>query len=445
MNQPLAFSLIIVQALICWLLLRPIEPSTRARTVWERYANPASVFGAFYAVFFLLPQVYGAFADFHIISYEDTSVPLRFEVFLQAQIWSTLFVASVLVGSTAASVRRRRGSHPHSNRGSRFNLESTFDLSGYQHLALRIYFLVGIAAYVLLAREFASINGFRSELVKTPRGQALTALGFVANYAVAVYAARLLFRRRYIQAILLILPFSLAVLATGSRGRILWPLLIALVVANGFKPGFSRAAKTVAVSLGTLALLIFDPISAVLRGEQEVDVLAGLDLSRLFEKRNFDGFANFARIVNDSQAQPDVDVLFQGARGTFMNEFFPEIFASGVGFGATIPGWFALAVGLPGMLVLGGAYGLSLGFLQHLHARAESVAARAAFLFFLSWYAAVGGNFVESLDKLVAAVVPGVVVLALATLAQRRHQYPVITHTPNPDMPSRTLTGVVTK
>lgn len=423
MSQIHALSLIVVQLVICALLMRPASTTVPGQvSVWERYASPSSVFGAFYGVFFLLPQLYGVFADFHIISYEAASVPLRFEVFYRTQIWATLFLAAVLIGSELSSPGKRHGvgSSISRRQPSSQLISSRFELSGLQHSALCVYLVIGIAAYLLLAREFASVGGFRSGLVKTARGQALTALGFVANYAVAVYAARLFFRKRYLLSVLLVLPFSIAVLATGSRGRILWPLLIAVVVANGYKPGFSQTAKVSVVSFGTAALMVFDPLSAVLRGEQDIDVLAGLDVARLFEKRNFDGFANFARILNETQTTPDMTVLLRGGRGTFMNEFFPDIFERGVGFGTTFPGWFILAVGVPGMLILGFTFGVSLGLLKYLHVRAESVAARVAFLIFLSWYTAVGGNFVESLDKLVAAVAPGVVILALTAVYQHR-------------------------
>ena len=409
--------LIVVQLVLLWRMV--IRRSvTTTPTVWDRYADPLTTFSLFYLLFFMLPQFYGWANSSFLVGYTGLAEH-REAAFVNAQVVLCAFLILVWAG---ASLVKKPNIEVTPADIERFTVEPT----RFQLVVLGALFLAGFFSYVELGQTLQEIDGFRSELVKTTRGRILTTIAFAGNFACAAFLTLFIEKKQYARALLLIGLFGSAVASTGSRGRLMWPILIGIVVAGRFRPNLN---KSVLAALGTVfvaVLVLLDQITANIFGGRERDV--DFDIGILFTKRNFDGFPNFALIFDRSRQEPELSRLATGASQDFMNEFFPEILQAGVGFGATTPGWLFLSGGLVGLLILSAGFGITLGLFGRWHARARGRWAATTYLFAMSWYTAVGGNLVESLDKMIAAMAPGFVMWLSTTK---------IFQSKNPRRPSR--------
>jgi hypothetical protein len=206
---------------------------------------------------------------------------------------------------------------------------------------------------------------------------------------------------------------------TGSRGRLLWPLAIALLLVASER-GSIRWGRTLLVGAAMfVALLGLDPLIEFLRSGDSSGFGRAFDAARLFEKRNFDGFSNLALIVGDGSIEPDIAYLGSGARDVFMNTYFPVVYAFGVGFGTSVPGWFYLVGGVPLLCVMAALYGVVLQVINRWLAGTDDPVLVYGYLFAMTWMAAVGGNFVESVDKMVVAFAPAVGLFVARAVAVR--------------------------
>ena len=75
-------------------------------------------------------------------------------------------------------------------------------------------------------------------------------------------------------------------------------------------------------------------------------------------------------------------------------------------FGSTIPGMLWIAGGMPIMIAGGIVFGISLGLINVGLRQLSDERLLWAYLFAMTWFCAIGGNFQESADKLVAAASP---------------------------------------
>lgn len=402
-----ALILMVVQALI--LIQMGLRPGNRPdQNLWSRYLAPLTIFSFFYAVYVWMPQVYGYFNDYFMLGFESRSLAVRESAFVRGQGVLVLFLlcvwgGAILTGPTAEEENEQRDLP-----------EADPPLTNNEIGLLAVLFVVGVGAYLELSSSFREIDGFRSELLQNTRGRVLTAVAFSANFAFAAFLSRLLHRKLYFVAAALSGVFAFAVLGTGSRGRILWPILIGLALFSRFEKKIPRGyAATVGIGF-PFSLVILDQLSARLRGTSDGGAVA-VDWSQLFLKRNFDSFANFSLILDSSTTQPSLGTLSTGARLSFMQEFFPALWARGVGTGVTIPGWFHYSAGVIGVFVLGGLYGASLGLIGRVHLRMTGLWASGTYLAGMSWYVAIGGNLVESLDKMVVQMAPGFLLIAASS------------------------------
>jgi len=257
-----------------------------------------------------------------------------------------------------------------------------------------------------LCVKMMSMSGFRSGMMKTTDGLIFTAIAFFGNFAFAVILSRSIVQRKYLRALATFVVFGGAVFFTGARGRLMFPLLLSLVYVFSFRNAFNW--KFVSIVFGvSLSILIFsDVVLLALKGAQE---MREVKVAELFTKRNLDGFANFSVISGYDQIPRKPSVLLIGARSTWMEHYFPDMWSQGVGSGSTIPGMFWIAGGWPGLILLGACYGAMLGAINIVLRKLTDERLFWSYLFCMVWVCALGGNFQESMDKMVVAITPGLI------------------------------------
>lgn len=378
------------------------------RTVVRRMLNPGCWLTFFYTLWFLIPQC---------VSITNANFILGINKPTAAMVLTTQghLVAFLSVVCLGLLLIRWTIDFPAAR------LPPTLEfvpLRSREKWLLGIFYLVGFVATLYLGNELMSIDGSRAQLVKTPVGLAATTASFYGLFAMAVGTGHTLFHRRFLAAAAVIAVMGWAIFYTGARGRLLWPIVLG--VAYVFcRTDRVRMRPLVGLGvLGFLVLLVFDPVLNSMRnndGNLDMDqVQKKTQLSNLFmKKRNFDGFANFAVITNDDAPPRDSGVYLEGGRRLFMTNYFPEVWAKKVGFGTTLPGMLYLGGGSRGLLWGGFLYGIFLGVLGFIFRRIRSEPLFWAYAFAMTWLAAVGGNFQESLDKMATVASPGIVWLLL--------------------------------
>jgi len=373
----------------------------------------------FYSLWFLIPQLVSMSNRNFILDYPGATQQL-----VQRSQWHLVgFISAILLGVLVVRLL-----FDNSARTGGINL--TFEkLRAADYQLLAIFYIFGVGATIYLGNQLMNSEGMRSELVKTPVGMLATILSFFGVFSMAVFIGHGLFERRYLMVFFAVVVLGGAIFFTGARGRLLWPLSLAVAYflcrTNQMKIGHILALGM----LGILVLLVFDPLLAALRSTRFSwqEVQDKVLISNLFmTKRNFDGFANFTVIVSQDSLAADPNILLRGGRSAFMNHYFPGFLEKGVGFGTTIPGMLWLAGNLKGLI--GGAfvYGAILGLLSFWMRWLKTEPMFWSYMFAMTWIAACGGNFQESLDKMIAVVLPGFVWIAILPFRHLRQEGSVV-------------------
>lgn len=92
-----------------------------------------------------------------------------------------------------------------------------------------------------------------------------------------------------------------------------------------------------------------------------------------------------------------------------MNYFFQEFYERGVGFGATLPGAAWIAFGIWGVVAIAAVYGVFLGLLDKSLCSMKSAFSLLLYLFAMPQIAAIAGNQIESVDKILATLTPAAI------------------------------------
>lgn len=373
-----------------------------ARTDFHVYRvyHPLGWFLLFYTLWFLIPQLVAMGPGHFMIGMEAESSDFRLRTMLQSQVYLITFLGAVFGGAWISSPMWPTcvGERPLRMRRK--------EMKGTDQIYIFICFIVGTLATMYLGVKMMSMSGFRSGMMKTTDGLIFTAIAFFGNFAFAVILSRSIVQRKYLRALATFVVFGGAVFFTGARGRLMFPLLLSLVYVFSFRNSFNW--KFVSIVFGvSLSILIFsDVILLALKGSQE---MREVKVAELFTKRNFDGFANFSVISGYDQIPRKPSVLITGARSTWMEHYFPDMWSQGVGSGSTIPGMFWIAGGWPGLILLGACYGAMLGAVNIVLRKLTDERLFWSYLFCMVWVCALGGNFQESMDKMVVAITPGLI------------------------------------
>lgn len=376
----------------------------RAHDLLTKYLNPVCWLTGFYILWFILPQIVALFPTHHLLGFEFLHPSDRLDLILPAQIRVIAFLASVMAGYLAFAPF--------------FAYDTVQRAAPRRWLALDglglgyvlLCFVGGIVAISMLGRELVSSEGMRSQLVKTPVGKLLTIAGFFGNFAFAFLFARLIVARRFALALLVIGVFGTAVFLTGARGRLMWALVISTTFITLYNDHLN-IRRFAALGVGLLAfLLVADAGLKAIRSGDSTAVAASFEsngpLAQLFLKRNFDGFSNFAFITHFDEVPRDPAILVHGGRDAFMNFYYPKVYESGVGFGVTYPGMFWLAGGPLALIVMGFLFGFLIALISFALTFMRDERLVWSYLFAMTWFCAMGGNFQESFDKLCTAAAP---------------------------------------
>lgn len=405
--------LLVCQAAALWAVVQISRPMTAGHVLY-RYFNPLCFFALFVLMFFLMPQVYGLAHDYYMVEFPMNSPQELKAAFLSGQQTTLLFIVVVLVGVWLVRTfyePRSAGERPPRFPDSVRRLEL---------VVLASFFAVGVLAHTYLSVVLRNDGGFRSVLVKSPGGMAVTVIAYFGGFAVAMllfYAVR---SKRYWLAFTLIGVYGASVVMTGARGRLLLPVAFALIMVSVYRARFSMAPLLGVAAALLSVLVVLDPLFKYFRTGNASAFDGAFSLGALYETRNFDGFSTLALIAHQNQLEPSLDRLFTGIRLDFMQTFFPDVYANGVAFGSTIPGWFLLSGGTAGLIVFGMLYGSGLELLNRWLRAGQRHIVVGGYLFGIVWITAVQSDFVENLDKAIAQLVPALVLSLILGPSEER-------------------------
>ncbi|MEM9364723.1 MAG: hypothetical protein AAGD07_01930 [Planctomycetota bacterium] len=335
-----------------------------SRTMFQRLLSPACWIAFFYTLWFLVPQLVSISNNNFVIGFPEADG----RAVLMSQVYLCVFLISVWTGFLIVRCVIDTGSR------SAAAFAPLRLLDERDKWILGVFYAVGLLATGYLGLKYMGGEGARSVLVKSPVGIVMMTLSYFAIFAMAVILGHAVSSRRYVIGVLTLLALGSAIFFTGARGRLLWPIAMAVVFTWMRSDRINLRFVLVFVVLGVFTLMLFDPLLAMVRTDpQDVDydqLEERVSIAHLFlVKRNFDGFANFTMIVNRDWAAYDPRVYLTGGRLSFMYTYFPEVWKQGVGFGTTIPGMCWLGGGAWGLIGGGMGYGLLMGMFNFLMKR----------------------------------------------------------------------------
>lgn len=392
--------------------------ATGARNEMERALNPAMLLTFFYTLWMLIPQVFVLLPGHSVVGMEHVAPGERAGATLRTQVCLVVFLGAVLMGyaTVFGLARGQRGSavlRPPPMQPTRW------------HYGVATY-AIGVVAFYMLGSTFHAMpdGTMRSALVKTPTGQVLMTLSFFGSFGVAYLGAHLWLSGRRLLPLLVFVIYAYLVLQLGARGRILWPLVTAVLFVWGHG---LRVRLLPVVVYGVVALMVLslmDPLVYGLRHDDYTRFSEALSLTVMFEtlfySRNFDGFGNLLFITYNDLIKEQPGFLLHGARDAYMNTYFPGVYAMGVAFPTTIPGEFWLAGKMPLLAAMSLVYGFGLGLLHQYLRGARRESQVWVYLLLVPWLTAVGGELVVSLNKMIAAAAPALLWLAAGWLVRER-------------------------
>jgi hypothetical protein len=416
-------------AIACQLLLLGALCWTQSRytsVLMYRYFTPAGFITFWYAMYFIIEQLAYMTNGYTMLGMEALAPDQAVALYERTQLLLLAMLASMVMGSALVPLPRR------TIEPEEFTRSLGKGVGFWTVSAVLAFFVLGMIATIYLGHQFTrltSLGQFRSGLVKSSDGLMATVVQFLGNFAFSVLLFWLVRARRYLLVAGLVAAFFMAILYTGARGRFLWPTLIGLAVVFAAGNTLPTARLVVFGVLGIFALSIMDPLRKSMVDPTATFTIfsAGDFVSDLLIKRNFDGFANFGLISGMGFIEPNLHRLFTGAREIFMTTCFPVIYRAGVAFGSTLPGYFYVSAGVPGVIILGALYGASLQMINLLLRSLRSIWLLFAYMYGMMWYTAVGADFVESRNKMLAAMAPGIILFGLSLIeplyqARRRPQ-----------------------
>jgi hypothetical protein len=375
---------------------------SRDRLLYKKILNPLCFLSFFYLFWFLLPQIIAIFPPYQLVGLEYQGAEFRSNMVLSGQVAALLFLFFVGAGY---SVFLKSG------KGVVNGTQFIQGIRKWEFVLLLLFFFVGVVSIFYLGLQFQSSGEMRSELVKSFEGKVVTAISFFANFSFSVLSLILLFKKRYFLFLLLFLAFASGILLTGARGRLLWPLLLLC----SFSLIYVRRLPLMLLILLGFSLLAFllllDPLMISIREGNFERLYDSINLAYFLEsliyRRSFDSFSNLTALVFYDEIEYRIGYFVLGARDVFMNNYYPLAYESGVGFGATYPGALFLSGGYLGLIIGSFVFGAFLGVYGTWFRSISDARFLWIYLFSVPWICAVGGNFAESFDKLIAALLPG--------------------------------------
>ena len=363
--------------------------------------SPVSWFILFYMLCFWLPQTYMQAFNFTLIGANNVIEEGRLSVVIETQKVLTVFLLLFFIGYKGVSKKAPPKTY--------FIPFSSAELSSACVLGA-----IGLAAVLLLLMQ-ADFSRPRSHLVASNVGKVLYTLSFFLTFGFVVLSAFFLKRKNYFVLLVLIICASGILLMLGGRGRSIWPVAGLIVWASLAGHMKIKYWKMLAVMVLLIVLLqALDPILLYFRGYDSYDdavqrFKTGLELKVFLFARNFDAFHNLAVVVGEDRIQPRLSYMFGGSQSVFMSTYFRSVWLNGVGYPATLPGGLWL-VGKMTAVILGGlVFGLFFGCLSKIYSRFISEFEIVAYVVAIPYLAHVGTSYLDSYEKMLALVMPGLV------------------------------------
>ncbi len=267
---------------------------------------------------------------------------------------------------------------------------------------------VGTAASLALGSGYSG-DVPRSSLVQTASGRLLYALTFLQSAGFIVSGFYMAVNKQYYRLMLLVIVFVVPLFFLGGRGRILWPLVIIYCVTLIYRNKSVYNWKALAFSSCIiLSLLMMDPLLAWFYSSAG-GIVAPSDLRAVvydmyITRRNFDGFYNFFVIFDYDEIPHSLSYVFTGVRDVFMLTYFPDVYARGFGFPATVPGTFWIVAGYTGLLIGAACYGVLLARLDYIYFKIKDSIAMSLLLYLVVMVGNPGGSIVDSVSKLAVLI-----------------------------------------
>ncbi len=383
--------------------------------VLYKYGSPMAMLSMLYVVFYFPEQIVYTFGDEKFVGRGDILVSVSPADFLKAQLGLIEFLSAVVLGAAFTSGFLPRES------GSRF--ESLFRIrnSNLEQAILKAFFIVGVAAIVYRGYTLDQTGGVRSALVKTNSGLVATTVSFFGNFAYSVMLFQFIRQGRYGAAAVLFAIFGVCIVFTGARGRLLFPTAIAVFTFFSYRNKLPKLKLTIVAVAGVVVLAVMDPLKAAFTDEYKHFSFEEISDSvvQIFEKRNFDAFSNFLLIYSREAIAPDLAYLVEGAREVFMRTYFPEVYNRGVALTATYPGYFYLAGGDGGFIVLSALYGAFLGLLNICLRKIGNFWIFYSYMFFTIGACFTSGEAFEGFDKVLVSASPGIILYIVSSYGLR--------------------------
>ena len=379
---------------------------SRIRTDYRsKWFHPIGWLTIFYLGWFGIPQIYFLASDGFLVGFEQYDVATRLQYAVRSQLYLIAFLVTALgVSLTLQQIFSRL-----------FPDTKPLDYDSVTRPLTKAFawlcFIVGVAAVLKLGQQNLASDEMRSALVKTTGGKILTILMYYGVFGFAFLMGESLRCRQYFLAAVLTVAFAGPVFLTGARGRFVLPLIAAVVYFSTSRRKLFTSVHYVALAISICVIAFADRLLNSFKYDQDADL--GRGWAEMFERRNFDGFSNFALICNTYQQDFQPSVLWQGARDVFMNYFFPSFYARGVGFGSTVPGTGWIAGGAVGLILVAIGYGMVLGCADIILRSSKSAHVFWAYLLAITWIGSLAGNYVESADKFIIATSPPLIILAI--------------------------------
>lgn len=407
-------TLILVQLVLLVLLVTVARSA--ARHSMERTFNPAVLLSFFYLLWMLIPQGFAMTPEHAVIGLEHVPPASR-----AAAVWPTQGLLLTFLGALSIGYATALGLFT----SSAGFVVSPPPLQPPRWMYALAAYALGIAAFYLLGRTLQALpdGTMRSALVKNASGQVLMTLSFFGSFGVAYLCAHGWLRGHRLLAVLLFVVYAWMVLQLGARGRILWPAVTALMFVWGQSPSLRPGRLLISGVAALVVLSLLDPLVYGLRHDDYARLREALSPATMFDTlfygRNFDGFANLLFITQQDRIPEQAALLFSGSRDAYMNTYYPEIYAMGVAFPTTVPGEFWLAGRVPLLAAMALLYGAALGLFQLFLRHAQRESQLWFYLLLLPWVTAVGGELVESVQKMIAASAPAALWMLADTLRVR--------------------------
>ena len=405
MSLVVLFTNILLQAGLLSVLLLAFRQRNVAFSSASNLFQPMYWFVLWFVVNFLITQTLLPWNGFELLGLERYSAPTLLRAALKTQFALTGFLVAFIFGAatTGLTQKIKYGSLALPN----LKLEAA---RGHIFRIMPVLLVIGFGAFLFLFNSF--VGGPRSALVKNLPGQLAYAASFAFSYAGAIYACRLILKRHYLDAVLILLLLGGALLQLGGRARVLWPIVhIVLFLALFYKVKLQLPKMLMFSALLFILLQSLDPIFLFVQGEPfqsaAARFLEALDVSKLFTERTFDAFHNLATLLYLNRIDPSPHALIQGNTGTlFMRTYFLDVWEKGVGFPLPLPGELWIGFRWAGLLCGAYLFGTLMGFLNAFYWSLTRQSALWLYLIVVTAVSNVGAPYFDQFLKVTASILP---------------------------------------